>query len=153
MTSSPQQPEPQTSGEGDADHGVPFNRVRWPRRTARLTLRPAVAEDAEAVWRFRRMESVAQWLTWWPTTFDEFRARFEQADWLEKTLIVEVNGEVIGDLGVRRVVADCFAANESSWRLMERVGMRRQSYTVRDSLHRSGEWLDGMTYALLAEEW
>ena len=26
-------------------------------------------------------------------------------------------------------------------------------YTVRDSLHRSGEWLDGMGYALLAEEW
>jgi hypothetical protein len=24
---------------------------------------------------------------------------------------------------------------------------------VRDSLHRSGEWMDGMYYALLAEEW
>jgi hypothetical protein len=36
---------------------------------------------------------------------------------------------------------------------MERVGMRRELYTVRDSLHRSEGWVDGMGYALLAEEW
>jgi len=57
------------------------------------------------------------------------------------------------DLGLRRVTATCFAANDASWRLMERVGMRREFYTVRDSLHRSGEWLDCIGYALLADEW
>jgi RimJ/RimL family protein N-acetyltransferase len=57
------------------------------------------------------------------------------------------------DLGLRRVTAACFAANEESWRLMERVGMRREVHTLRESLHRSGEWLDGMGYALLADEW
>jgi RimJ/RimL family protein N-acetyltransferase len=57
------------------------------------------------------------------------------------------------DLGVRRVIAQCFADNEPSWRLMERVGMRREQHSVRDSLHRSGQWLDGMLYAILAEEW
>ena len=57
------------------------------------------------------------------------------------------------DLGLRRVVALCFAANEPSWRLMERVGMRRETHTVRESLHRSGEWMDGLGYAILAEEW
>ena len=57
------------------------------------------------------------------------------------------------DLGLRRVTAGCFAANEASWRLMERVGMRREIHTVRESLHRSGAWLDGMGYALLADEW
>jgi RimJ/RimL family protein N-acetyltransferase len=57
------------------------------------------------------------------------------------------------ELGFRRLVAHCFAANEASWRLMERVGMRREVYTVKESLHRSGEWMDGMSYALLAEEW
>jgi RimJ/RimL family protein N-acetyltransferase len=56
------------------------------------------------------------------------------------------------DMGLRRVTAGCFAANEASWRLMERVGMRRETVTVRESLHRSGEWLDGMGYALLADE-
>jgi RimJ/RimL family protein N-acetyltransferase len=57
------------------------------------------------------------------------------------------------DLGLRRVVALCFYDNEASWRLMERVGMRREAHNVRDSLHRSGEWIDGLVYALLAEEW
>jgi RimJ/RimL family protein N-acetyltransferase len=57
------------------------------------------------------------------------------------------------DLGLHRVTATCFAANEASWRLMERVGMRREFYTVRDSLHRSGEWLDCVGYALLSDEW
>jgi RimJ/RimL family protein N-acetyltransferase len=56
-------------------------------------------------------------------------------------------------LGLRRVTADCFAGNEASWHLMERVGMRREVHTRRESLHRSGEWLDGMGYALLADEW
>jgi RimJ/RimL family protein N-acetyltransferase len=56
-------------------------------------------------------------------------------------------------LGLRRVVAGCFAANTASWQLMERVGMRREQHTVRDALHRSGEWMDGYGYALLADEW
>jgi RimJ/RimL family protein N-acetyltransferase len=57
------------------------------------------------------------------------------------------------ELGLRRVVAHCFADNDASWRLMERVGMRREAHTKADSLHRSGVWLDGLSYALLAEEW
>jgi len=56
-------------------------------------------------------------------------------------------------LALRRVVALCFADNVASWRLMERVGMRREEYNVRDSLHRDRGWLDGMGYALLEEEW
>lgn len=57
------------------------------------------------------------------------------------------------DVGVRRVIAQCFADNEPSWKLMERVGMRREQHTKQDSLHRDGQWLDGMMYALLADEW
>jgi RimJ/RimL family protein N-acetyltransferase len=57
------------------------------------------------------------------------------------------------DLGLRRVTAGCFAANVPSWRLMEKLGMRRELHAVRESLHRSGEWLDGYGYALLADEW
>jgi RimJ/RimL family protein N-acetyltransferase len=58
-----------------------------------------------------------------------------------------------GPLGLRRVFAGCFADNEPSWRLAERVGMRREAHKVRDSLHREHGWLDGFEYALLAEEW
>jgi RimJ/RimL family protein N-acetyltransferase len=180
--------------------------VDWPIRTERLVLRPATVEDAEATWRFRRLESVGQWLTRAPQTPEEHRSRFIDAESLAKSLIVELDGEVIGDLmvdigdawaqaevadrargvqadlgwvfhpgaggrglateavrevlricfeelGLRRVTAECFAANESSWRLMERLGMRREAHSVRDALHRSGEWLDGYAYALLADEW
>ncbi len=57
------------------------------------------------------------------------------------------------DLGVRRVTANCFLDNDTSWRLMERVGMRRELHAVRESLHRSGRWLDVVGYAVLDEEW
>ncbi|WP_136055748.1 GNAT family protein [Microbacterium sp. K24] len=58
-----------------------------------------------------------------------------------------------GALGLRRVHAGCFADNEPSWRLMERLGMRREEFSRKTALHRSGEWLDGMNYGILAEEW
>jgi RimJ/RimL family protein N-acetyltransferase len=57
------------------------------------------------------------------------------------------------DLGVRRVTANCFLDNDTSWSLMERVGMRRELHAVRESLHRSGRWLDTVGYAILEEEW
>lgn len=57
------------------------------------------------------------------------------------------------DLGLRRVVAHCFTANEPSWRLMEHLGMRREAHAVADGLHRELGWLDGYTYAMLASEW
>lgn len=56
-------------------------------------------------------------------------------------------------LGLRRVVAGCFADNVASWQLMERVGMRRERHALADALHRSGEWMDSFDYALLADEW
>lgn len=57
------------------------------------------------------------------------------------------------ELGLRRVTASAFADNERSARVMERVGMRREAYNVKESFHRDLGWLDGIEYALLAEEW
>jgi RimJ/RimL family protein N-acetyltransferase len=57
------------------------------------------------------------------------------------------------DLGLRRVVAVCFADNTASWRVMEKAGMRREGRFRQGSLHRSGRWLDDLRYALLADEW
>jgi RimJ/RimL family protein N-acetyltransferase len=56
-------------------------------------------------------------------------------------------------LGVRRVTANCFLDNDTSWSLMERVGMRRELHAVRESLHRSGQWLDTVGYAILKDDW
>jgi RimJ/RimL family protein N-acetyltransferase len=184
----------------------PLATIGWPVHTARLLLRPATPDDAEAAWTYPRLESVNYWLSGAADTFEQYRAVFENPVRLAKTLIVELQGVVIGDLmlavedawaqaevaeqargvqaelgwsfhpdytgrgyateavreliricftdlGLRRVTANCFADNVASWRLMERVGMRREAYTVRDSLHRSGEWLVGLGYALLADEW
>lgn len=183
-----------------------LDEVAWPRRTRRLLLRPAGLADADTTWPIRNDEEVLRWMTSAPQTLWDYRAMFLLPDRLEKTLVVERDGVVIGDLmlavedawsqrevadqargvqaelgwcigsrhqgngyateaveellricfedlSLRRVTANCFADNEASWRLMERLGMRREAYTLRESLHRSGQWLDGMGYALLAEEW
>ena len=58
-----------------------------------------------------------------------------------------------GPMGLHRVMASCFTGSERSWRLMERVGMRREAHHVRDSLHRTRGWIDGYTYASLHTEW
>ena len=180
--------------------------VAWPVHTTRLTLRPASTADLDATWRFRQVDEVNRWMTSAPASREDYRLTFEDPDRLAKTLVLELDGEVIGDLmlaiedawaqsevathargvqaelgwcldpaqqgrgyateaveelmricfedlGLRRVTANCFADNEQSWRLMERLGMRRETHTLRESLHRSIEWLDGMGYALLADEW
>ncbi|BCJ61992.1 N-acetyltransferase [Micromonospora endophytica] len=56
-------------------------------------------------------------------------------------------------LGARRITAGCFADNLSSVRILEKIGMRREQHGVRDSWHAERGWVDGYTYALLAEEW
>jgi RimJ/RimL family protein N-acetyltransferase len=180
--------------------------LTWPKHTERLTLRPAIPEDFKALWHIRRQDSVARWMTSRSTDWDGFVEVMGDEDRLRKTLVIERDDVVIGDLmlapedawaqsevkdrakgvqaeigwcidpavegngyateavvelirvafeelGLRRLIANCFADNTPSWRLMERVGMRRELYAVSESLHRSGEWLDGMMYALLADEW
>jgi RimJ/RimL family protein N-acetyltransferase len=180
--------------------------LSWPKHTERLTIRPVTKDDFEAMWQIRRQESVSQWMGSAAKEFDAFAEFIGSEERMGRTLVIEHDGVLIGDLmlapedpwaqvevadrakgvqaeigwcldpaaqgqgfateavrelirigfeelGLRRLVAHCFAANEVSWRLMERVGMRREVHTVKESLHRSGEWMDGMSYALLAEEW
>jgi len=42
--------------------------------------------------------------------------------------------------------------NRKSWRLMERLGMRREAHFVKNCYH-DGVWVDEYVYAVLAEEW
>ncbi|WP_308279588.1 GNAT family N-acetyltransferase [Phycicoccus mangrovi] len=65
-------------------------------------------------------------------------------------LLLEIAFE---DLRLRRVTAGCFADNVGSWKVMEKAGMRREQHGVRDSWHAELGWVDGLTYALLREEW
>lgn len=180
--------------------------LTWPVLTDRLLIRRVTPDDAAAVWRYRQLPAVYDWITTAPADQSAFDAYFVEPHRQSVTLAVENEGLVIGDLylhvenawaqtevkdearGVqaeigwafdpasggqglateavvamlgicfdglrlRRVLAGCFADNTPSWRLMERVGMRRETHAVAESLHRSGRWLDGYGYALLAEEW
>jgi ribosomal-protein-alanine N-acetyltransferase len=55
-------------------------------------------------------------------------------------------------LGCHRVIATCQPQNEASWRVMEKLGMRREAH-FRQALHQeTGEWWDEYFYALLADE-
>jgi RimJ/RimL family protein N-acetyltransferase len=58
-----------------------------------------------------------------------------------------------GPLGVRRVVASTFETNHASSRVMEKLGMRLETRSRRDTLHRDHGWVDGRVYALLADEY
>lgn len=58
-----------------------------------------------------------------------------------------------GELRLHRVTAGCFADNTASWRVMEKVGMRREQHGVQDSWHAELGWVDGLTYAMLRQEW
>lgn len=180
--------------------------LNWPRHTDRLSLRLAEPGDLDAIWAIRVKPGVSEWLTTAADDTAAFRDYYSEPERMAKTIVVELDGSLIGDcmiaiqdawsqtevahlgantqaelgwvldpdhqgkgyatevvrelirlcfdeLGLRRVTAGCFAANEPSWRLMERVGMRREFEGRKDGLHRSGEWMDGLDYSLLAEDW
>lgn len=184
--------------------GPPFSLPSW--STDRISFRPATTADADATWAYRGQPEVYAWLPVAPRTRDEWTGLLAEPVRLGRTLVLEHEGAVIGDLylhvydawcqrdvaagargaqaevgwaldpayggrglaseaatellrvcfeelGIHRVVASCYAGNEPSWRLMERIGMRRESYAVKEALHRTHGWVDTVGYAMLDEEW
>ena len=66
--------------------------------------------------------------------------------------------EGFGSGKVRRVIAMCNPENTASWRLMERLGMRRESHLRKNIWFFRDEngrpiWQDTYEYAILREEW
>jgi RimJ/RimL family protein N-acetyltransferase len=57
------------------------------------------------------------------------------------------------DLGLHRVVAEAYAANEATAGLAPRLGFRLEATHTRAGLHRTHGWVDTVLYAILAEEW
>lgn len=55
-------------------------------------------------------------------------------------------------LGLHRLTTFCDTRNAASYRLMERLGMRREGHS-RQSMLLRGVWQDEYHYALLREEW
>lgn len=99
------------------------------------------AHAGESIWR--RSEGGIGY------TIDPAHAGLGYATHLARALL----SVAFDDLGLHRVTAGCFADNTPSWRVMERVGMRREQHGVKDSWHAELGWVDGYTYAMLREEW
>lgn len=55
-------------------------------------------------------------------------------------------------LELHRVYARCDVRNRPSWRLMQRLGMRREAHFVHRERFK-GEWAEEFVYALLEDEW
>jgi RimJ/RimL family protein N-acetyltransferase len=61
-------------------------------------------------------------------------------------------GFLLGDCGKHRVFASVDPRNESSVRLLRRVGMREEAH-FRKSLWFKGVWVDDMVFGILKSEW
>lgn len=57
-----------------------------------------------------------------------------------------------GEADLHRVYARCDARNVGSWRLMERLGMRREAHFREHALFK-GAWDEEFYYAMLRDEW
>jgi RimJ/RimL family protein N-acetyltransferase len=57
-----------------------------------------------------------------------------------------------GTLGLHRVWADCDPRNPASFRVMEKLGMRREAHFIENAFYK-GEWCDSLIYAMLDREW
>jgi RimJ/RimL family protein N-acetyltransferase len=57
-----------------------------------------------------------------------------------------------GTLGLHRVWADCDPRNPASFRVMEKLGMRKEAH-FRENVFIKGEWCDSLVYAVLDHEW
>ena len=55
-------------------------------------------------------------------------------------------------LGLHRIVATCQPENVPSYRVMEKIGMRREGYFKKCIPH-GEDWWDEYSYAILSEEW
>jgi RimJ/RimL family protein N-acetyltransferase len=56
------------------------------------------------------------------------------------------------NLNMHRIRANCDTRNESSWRLLEKIGFRREAHFVESYLE-DEIWCDEFEYALLEREW
>lgn len=56
-------------------------------------------------------------------------------------------------VGLNRMWATCDAANEGSWRLLERVGYKREGHLRSERRNPQGNLRDTFVYGMLAREW
>ncbi|KRG12879.1 GNAT family N-acetyltransferase [Lederbergia galactosidilytica] len=55
-------------------------------------------------------------------------------------------------MNLHRIIATCQPENIPSWRVMEKIGMRKEGY-FKKCIPQGNEWWDEYYYAILQEEW
>ncbi|MBN1399922.1 MAG: GNAT family N-acetyltransferase [Anaerolineae bacterium] len=58
-----------------------------------------------------------------------------------------------GRMKLHRIVATCNPENAASWRVMQKLGMRREAHLHQAVPGRDGDWQDEYLYAALREDW
>ncbi len=56
-------------------------------------------------------------------------------------------------LGLHRIIATCQPENVPSWRVMEKIGLRREAHFRKCFQVDVATWLDEYVYAILEEDW
>ncbi|MCA9876189.1 MAG: GNAT family N-acetyltransferase [Thermomicrobiales bacterium] len=56
------------------------------------------------------------------------------------------------ELRLHRVWAECDPRNVGSWRVLEKIGLRREGHLI-ENVWLKGEWCDSLLYAVLDREW
>lgn len=84
-------------------------------RTARLTLRPATADDADPTWAYRRLPQVNEWLTGAPDSIEAYRTTFVEPSRLATTVIVERTTADSAVEAPARLIGDFMLRREEAW--------------------------------------
>ena len=59
---------------------------------------------------------------------------------------------LFGELNLHRVIAECDVENTASYRLLERLGFRREAHLI-ENIWFKGSWGSEFHYGLLEREW
>lgn len=81
----------------------------------------------------------------------QFNPRFTGRGFATRAVAITL-GIGFQQLGLHRIVAETDVRNERSWRLLERLGLRREAHFLHDQFVNE-EWVDSYLYALLEHEW
>src|SRR3954451_23155031 len=87
-----------------------FERLSWPKRTGRLSIRPCEAADLPAVYAVRSRPEGAEGMPSQPSSYEGFLLGQGASRAMERCLVMELDGTVIGDLYL--LVGDAWAQAE-----------------------------------------
>ena len=114
--------------------------------TERLVLRPFTPDDLDDLYAYRSRPEVARYLYWYARDREQAYVVLEKK--ITQTELTDEGQCLVLD----RIIGRCDPRDEPSWRLLERLGMRREAHFVQKEIFK-GEWGDELVYAVLADEW